>query len=137
MTIDIAKLVTKPGLPVEVGDALLRHTLRRGLAGHAVLHGIECDFGGVRLENMRVLGTAFAPLTLNTCSPNSETCVLSFCVRRSHFRPETIERFASETGGLIVAGDDPAAPPAPPESGGGRTAAAMGVSGEREEGRSR
>jgi len=73
--------------------------------------GIEGDFGGVRLENMRVLGTAFAPLTLNTCSPNSETCVLSFCVRRSHFRPETIERFVAETGRLIVEGDDAAAPP--------------------------
>jgi hypothetical protein len=67
--------------------------------------GIDADFGGVRLENMRVLGTAFSPLTLNTCSPNSEKCILSFCVRKSHFSPETIERFVSETGRLIVEGD--------------------------------
>jgi len=77
--------------------------------------GIEGDFGGVRLENMRVLGTAFAPLTLNTCSPNSETCVLSFCVRRSHFRPDTIQRFASETARLIVEGDDTPATTPPTE----------------------
>jgi len=82
--------------------------------------GIEGEFGGVRLENMRVLGTAFAPLTLNTCSPSGETCVLSFCVRRSHFRAETIERFAAETGRLIVEGDAPAGPP-PVEAGGGGT----------------
>jgi len=81
--------------------------------------GIDGDFGGVRMENMRMIGTAFAPLTLNTCSPNSETCVLSFCVRKSHFRPETIERFVSEMGRLIVEGDAPGArdPAEPVESG--------------------
>jgi len=77
--------------------------------------GLEEDFGGARLENMRVLGTAFAPLTLNTCSPNSETCVLSFCVRKSHFGTETIRRFASETGRLIVEGDGAREAPVPTE----------------------
>ena len=80
---------------------------------------VGVDFGGVRLENMRVLGSAFAPLTLNTCSANSETCVLTFTVRRSHFTPVTIRRFASETGRLIVEGDGGPAGPAPtPEQGG-------------------
>jgi hypothetical protein len=97
--------------------------------------GIEGDFGGVRLENMRVLGTAFAPLTLNTCSPNSETCVLSFCVRKSHFRPETIERFTSETGRLIVEGDGTAEPGIPPEEEGTYSpdATAKSVSAEEPE----
>jgi len=63
------------------------------------------EFAGVRLQNVRVLGTAFVPLTVMSCSSSDDTSMLSFCVRKSHFRTETIEQFTSEMSELILKGD--------------------------------
>lgn len=60
------------------------------------------DFAGLRLDRLRVEGSAFCPLGLNVYSPNEEHCCLSFCVRRSHFSQESLVRFAQKTERLIL-----------------------------------
>jgi hypothetical protein len=69
------------------------------------VEGLTGPFAGVVLSNMRVLGSAFSPLTLNTFTIEEDTCVLSFCVRKSHFLPEMIDRFASEMAELVLEGE--------------------------------
>jgi len=70
-----------------------------------IFPGFEGEFAGVKLEYVGILGSAFSPLTLNTCGFNRQACILSFCVRRSHFRPDTLEQFSTETVSLILGED--------------------------------